>query len=75
MEGARPDGLKGYVRVRVDPSQAVHPGIFVQVNDHHEVKDPSKVMGATEMVNILEQHWAESLQRSAGIANTLVGRI
>jgi hypothetical protein len=75
MEGMRPDGLKGYVRVRVDPSQAVHPGVFIQVNDHYEVRDPSKVIGATEMVSILEQHWVESLQRSARIVNTLIERI
>ncbi len=41
MWGARPDGWAGRINVRVEPSEAVHPGIFVQLNDHSDLHESS----------------------------------
>lgn len=37
MWGARKDGWRGRVNVRVEPSVVIHPAVFVQVNDHSEL--------------------------------------
>ena len=72
MEGRRPDGCKGYIRVKVEPSVKVHPGMYVNVNDHYEVADPKSVIGSDEIRTLFERSWGESLQRSAHIAYALL---
>jgi hypothetical protein len=72
MEGLRPDNLKGYIRVRVEPSVRVHPGVFINVNDHYEVKDTATVRGCDEIIDILDREWKSSLDRSAEIVSLLL---
>jgi hypothetical protein len=72
MEGVRPDHLKGYVRVRVEPSVRVHPGVFINVNDHYEAKDAATVRGCDEIIDILDREWQNSLARSAEITSLLL---
>jgi len=72
MEGLRPDNLKGYIRVRVEPSVRVHPGVFININDHYEVKDAATVRGCDEIIDILDREWKSSLDRSAEIASLLL---
>ncbi|MEW5818471.1 MAG: hypothetical protein AB1798_24160 [Spirochaetota bacterium] len=73
MEGnVRGDSLKGYIRVKVEPSPRFHPGILFKVNDHYEIKAPNTAMGADEIINTLENSWKESLKRSKGIINSLL---
>jgi len=38
IEGARPDVWLGHVRVRVEPSEAVPNGLFVEHNDHYALE-------------------------------------
>ena len=72
MEGLRPDNLKGYIRVRVEPSVRYHPGVFINVNDHYEVNDGATIRGCDEIINILEREWKNSLDRSAQITSLLL---
>jgi hypothetical protein len=72
MEGRRQDGCKGYTRVKVEPSEKVHPGVYVNVNDHYEVADPKSVIGSDEIRTLFERSWSESLRRSAHIAYALL---
>jgi hypothetical protein len=72
MEGVRPDNLKGYIRVRVEPSVQVHPGVFININDHYEVKDMATVRGCDEIIDILDREWKNSLDRSAEIVSLLL---
>lgn len=72
MEGRRPDGCKGSIHVKVEPSVRVHPGVYVNVNDHYEVADPKSVIGSDEMRTLFERSWGESLRRSAHIAYALL---
>lgn len=74
MEGVRPDNLNGYIRVRVEPSVRVHPGVFINTNDHYEVKDSAMVRGCDEIIDILDQEWKSSLDRSAEIVSLLWSR-
>ena len=74
-EGKRRDGLKGRIRVQVEPSTKVQPGILILVNDHFEVDDPDKTLGANEIINILENNWDKSLERSNNIITGLLERL
>lgn len=66
-ESIRRDGLKGYIRVKIEPSAKIHPGIFFEVNNHFETKDASSTVGCDEIINILKNSWAESYKRSENI--------
>jgi len=73
MEGnVRQDGLKGYIRVQIEPSTKFHPGIFFKINDHYEVEAPATTMGADEIINALENSWVESLKKSKNIIHSLL---
>jgi hypothetical protein len=74
-EGIRKDGLKGNIRVQVEPSAKVHPGIFILVNDHFEVSDSEETLGADEIINILENNWGKSLERSNNIITGLLEQL
>jgi hypothetical protein len=74
MEGQRPDEFRGYIRVQVEPSARIHPGVYFQVNDHYEVGTLRPGMGADEMLTIFERAWDESLTRSKSIISTLLER-
>lgn len=72
MEGLRPDNLKGYIRVRVEPSVRVHLGVFININDHYEVEDAAIVRGCDKIIDILDREWQNSLARSAEIVSLLL---
>lgn len=74
-EGIRRDGLKGYIRVKVEPSVRIHPGIFFDVNDHFETKDSISVVGSEEITNILKDSWSASYARSESIIYSLFERL
>jgi len=67
----RPDGLLGYVQVKVEPSSRVPNGVFVEVNDHFEIsaKDP---LGCEEILEILENNYSMSMPRSDEIIDSLI---
>ncbi|MCI0454177.1 MAG: hypothetical protein L0Y68_04180 [Candidatus Dadabacteria bacterium] len=74
IEDIRPDNFKGYIRITVEPSIRTlpDPGVFFQVNDHFEAKDPENTLGADEIINILENVWDESCNRSKEIIKTIL---
>ena len=72
IEGKRPDGLKGYIRVQVEPSVRIHPGVYFRVNDHYEVAEPKSVLGSQEILTCLERSWEESRRRAEHIINALL---
>jgi hypothetical protein len=72
MEGRRPDAYKGYIRVQVEPSVRIHPGVYIKINDHYEVEDLRSVVGCEEILTLFERSWTESLQRSARMIYALM---
>lgn len=72
MEGHRTDGFKGIIHVRVEPSLRVHPGVFISVNDHYEVKDSTNSHGSDEITDIFENSWRTSIERSKKIINSIL---
>lgn len=73
-ESSRKDGLKGCVRVRIEPSATIQPGLFIEVNDHMEFSDPKKGVGSEEMLDILKSTWKDSIIRAEDIIYTLYER-
>jgi hypothetical protein len=72
MEGLRPDNLPGYIRVRVEPSANVRPGVFININDHYVVREAEASRGCDEIIDILGREWKRSLDRSAEIVSLLL---
>ena len=71
IEGQRTDGFEGCIRVKVEPSQRHHPGVFVEVNDHFVGKGGEKVPAITPMMEILSSQWDNCVERS----NRIIRRI
>jgi len=72
MEDVRPDQLPGYIRVTVQPSEEIHPALFLFVNDHYQAENPETVLGANELITMLEKCWEPSMTRSNQIMNHLL---
>jgi hypothetical protein len=65
MEGVRPDGFRGYVRVKVEPSAKIHPGVYININDHYEViVDNSELQAADVAVETVRECWQDSMSRA-----------
>ena len=73
MRGQRPDEHKGALIVRVEPSDKIKPGVFVNVNDHYELQSLEPSQGADQILNLLETSWSISVARSRNISETIVG--
>lgn len=74
-ESPRRDGIKGYLDVRIEPSGAIEPGLFLAVNVHSECDHPDEVMGSNDVLSILEETWDDSTKRSEEIIYTMLERI
>lgn len=73
MEGLRPDRFKGYIRVRVEPSVRVHPGVYITLNDHYQEEREDPGRGCEEFIEILRVNWGQFLELSQKIAYSLLG--
>ena len=72
MVGVRTDGHNGDINVIVQPSTTIRPGIYFNVNDHYSVKEPEKVVGCNEIMDILSAYFYDSIKRSDIIVNHLM---
>jgi hypothetical protein len=75
VEGARDDGLAGYVHIKVEPSARVHPGLYVGVNDHYEITDAAPAEGATRILKLLEEQWNGAQARLVTLHDWVVGLV
>lgn len=85
IQGKRPDDHKGYIRVKVEPSVKVPGGVFIDVNDHYELREvteetekaeeseESKEGEGTKLAReILSDLWKDSQERSQRITDTVL---
>ncbi len=63
------EGLESYIRVKVEPSPQVMPGIFIEVNNHFEIKDNDVQI----ILKLLKESWRDVLVNSRKIADHLMG--
>ncbi|MGB9498209.1 MAG: hypothetical protein ACKVE4_00340 [Dissulfuribacterales bacterium] len=73
MQDIRINGPKGYLRVRVEPSTRITPGIFINTNDHYEVDDPKNATCCSELIEILSTNWKNSIYGAGNIAKAIIG--
>lgn len=73
MEGVKSKEGKGYVRVTVEPSNRIQPGVYIAVNDHYELEVEVKgVAGTALALEILKTCWVDSMKESRTIADRIV---
>ena len=71
IQGERPDDHKGRIAVRIEPSNRVRYGVFININDHYELQDSESVLGCEAIIDMLESEWKASVTRSQQIAITI----
>ena len=72
MVGVRPDDLNGAIRVRIQPSTVVQPGIFLNVNDEFSMPEDNQHPDVAELLSNL---WPEASARAAQIRSRLLERL
>ncbi len=73
MEGQRTDDYAGSVRVIVEPSNQVVPGIYVMVNDHYDIDElDTRSVGTRTARRIVDAKWTHAMDLSHRIASHIV---
>lgn len=73
MEGQRTDNYAGYVRIVVEPSGEVEPGIYVMVNDHYALHElDTRRVGTKTARRIVDANWTHAMSSSLQIASHIV---
>ena len=68
----------GTINVTVGPSSQIgqgETGVFVGVNDHYAIEDPSSRTATSEIVSILDKSFEESLRRAEQIIDHVMSLI
>jgi hypothetical protein len=74
-EKERKDGLPGFVRIKVQPSdQNIQFGVSLNINDHYTLSSNENGRNG-EMVKCLKDNWNSSLKRAEEIPESLWGKI
>lgn len=72
IEAQREDERDGYVLITVEPSMRVQPGVFVSTNDHYAGPPIEKGEGATWALDVINDCWDESTEKSHGYLRAIV---
>jgi len=64
MRGERPDGERGFIVVKIEPSMVVPHGIYVHVNDHYEATAEARESSPSKILDVLTERWSESMLRA-----------
>jgi hypothetical protein len=73
MQGDRPDDFQGAIKVRVQPSRAVSPGVFFNINDEFMLPEDEEF--AEPIADVLEKLWPVAENRALAIKDALVERL
>jgi hypothetical protein len=73
MQGSRPDDLPGAIKVRIQPSRVVEPGVFMNVNDEFSIARPEHALPT--VADILEELWPQAESRANEIREQLLARL
>jgi hypothetical protein len=69
------DRPAGWVQAKVEPSMRIghgQTGIFMEVNDHYQLEDPSRATDAIEIIEILRNKFDSSMQNSDRIIDQIM---
>jgi len=65
------DRERGHIQAKIAPSRS-NAGIFMEINDHYEAKDPAQSQGCEEMIDVLDKNFDESIRRSEWIIDQIM---
>jgi len=71
IQSPKNDG-RGVIRVKIEPSNRVHPGVYIQVNDHYIFGEDEHGVPSSEASKILSEVWESSLERSVSIRTKML---
>lgn len=72
VQNFRSDGLSGHWEVRIEPSLSVHPGVFIEVNDHYSVPNDTEVIGALPLIEIIQDKFDASIQAAKALVQHMM---
>ena len=75
IQGDRPDKHKGYLLVKVEPSNQVQPGVFVDINDHFEAGGDEPGAGWAIFSDIVKTEWESSRDRANALIEKIRGQL
>lgn len=75
MQGVRPDGLDGAIKVRIQPVFDVQWGVFINVNDEFPLPDPDAPEPGRRAAELIQKVWPDAEARTAMIRSALYERI
>jgi hypothetical protein len=75
MVGTRPDDFEGAIRVRLQPSAIVHPGLFININEEFTISDKVGFEPARQASELLEETWEDVRSRVTTIRASLLDRL
>ena len=70
MEGNRDGSDADYLRVKLEPSLKVNPGIYVETNEHYALAEEKP---AKELMQTLEAAWSDAQGFALTVATRLLG--
>ena len=69
------DREKGFINITVRPSTKVFAGIFADINDQYELSDKDESLGSDRIIEILEDRFNASIERSEKIIDQIMGLV
>ena len=67
IQSERGDDYQGEVNITVAPSHRIHPGVYIHLNDHFDLRSDSSKnthLGAKKSLDLLEAAWEESIENA-----------
>jgi hypothetical protein len=72
IRGRRDDDLGGQVNVKVEPSLRIHPGIYINVNDHLTAGNGPRDT-PEQLIDVAGENWGGSKRRSDEVVAAIKG--
>ena len=72
ISSPREDVYKGRLMARCENSKRVSPGIQISLNDHYEIGEPEEIIGAGGVLNILENQYKFSYEKSQEVVKAIL---
>jgi len=73
MQGLRSDDLAGSIKVRIQPSQAIRPGIFINVNNEFALAETKQEDRA--IAELIETLWPDAARQATEIKDKLMSQL
>ncbi len=74
LQGVRPDRYSGHILVKVERSNKLEHGHYIEINDHYDLpSDPIEKIQRRQVQDLIARNWDVSVHRGLEIAEKVVG--